>query len=385
MFLASPVLLAALLTCAATAPFSDGGPARSTDRRGRAFACFADFGAFERSVDPGGDITLTSPTVPTGIPANEAIVSWNADTPPGAGIIIRCRTLRSGEWTAWYVMGRWSQDGVAWPRVSVDGQRDADGEVRTDTLALVEPAEGVQVQVSLHAASGQAPELRFLAISLADTRHDAPDLDPDRAAWGREITVPGLSQLGWPGGSGWCSPTSTAMVLDFWSLRLSRPELDVTVPQTAAATYDAIYKGTGNWPFNAAFAGSFAGMRAYVARLSDIRELEEWVLAGIPPVVSVSYDLLRGKPKDQDPGHLMVCDGFTADGDIVLNDPAHHPERGEVARRVFPRADFLRAWRRSHYLVYLIYPIGAAVPGDRCGHWESAGTLQPREAASGTQ
>ena len=75
---------------------------------------------------------------------------------------------------------------------------------------------------------------------------------------------------------------------------------------------------------------------------------------GIPPIVSVSYDLLKGREKDNDPGHLMVCDGFTATGDIVLNDPAYHPDKGERCRRVFPRCNFLKAGRApQHRLSHL--------------------------------
>ena len=90
------------------------------------------------------------------------------------------------------------------------------------------------------------------------------------------------------------------MVLRRWSQKLDRPEMFVDVPEVVKAIYDDDFGGTGNWPFNTAFAGSFSGMRAYVTRLSDIHELEQWVVAGIPPVVSVSYDLLLGKDKDGD-------------------------------------------------------------------------------------
>ena len=106
-----------------------------------------------------------------------------------------------------------------------------------------------------------------------------------------------------------------------------------------------------------------------MTRFSDIRELEDWIEAGLPVVVSVSYDLLKGKAKDEDPGHLMVCVGFTDTGDIVLNDPAHHPEKEEACRHVFSRANFLKGWSRSHNLVYLIYPVGMKTPMDTYGHW----------------
>ena len=361
-------------------------PQPALDRRGRAFLAFTDWTRFERKAgDAPNTAVLTSPVVDTALPANELIVSWNADAPVGTGLKIEARAFCGEHATKFYTLGLWSKDGQSFPRESVEGQKDADGDVHTDTLALNKPATRLQLRVTLMGktasgtdATGKAeafqPTLKFLGVSLADTHlalNTLTPLEPNRSVWGREIAVPGKTQLGWPGGSGWCSPTSTSMTLAFWAKSLNRPELDIPVPDTAHAIHDRVYNGTGNWPFNTAFAGSFPGIRAYVTRLSDIRELEEWVAIGIPPVVSVSYDLLKGKAKDNDPGHLMVCDGFTKDGDIVLNDPAHHPERGEACRRVFPRTDFLRGWNRSHYLVYLIYPEGAKLPADTYGHWDS--------------
>jgi hypothetical protein len=366
---------------------SEPQPAR--DRRGRAFLAFTDWTRFVRNLgDTPNSTVLTSPVVDVTLPANEIIVSWNADAPVGTGLKIEARAWCSEHATKFYTLGLWSKDGQSFPRESVEHQKDADGDVHTDTLALNRPATRLQLRVTLMGKTAPDPDanskvekveafqptLKFLGVSLADT-HLALNtfslLEPNRSVWGKEITVPGKTQLGWPGGSGWCSPTSTSMTLAFWARSLNRPELDIPVPDAARAIHDRVYNGTGNWPFNTAFAGSFPGIRAYVTRLSDIRELEDWIAIGIPPIVSVSYDLLKGKPHDNDPGHLMVCDGFTKDGDIVLNDPAHHPERGEVCRRVFPRADFLRGWNRSRYLVYLIYPEGAKVPSDTYGHWES--------------
>lgn len=361
------------------------------DRRGRHYIGFNDFGAFDRR--PGeipNTSVLTSPIMQTGIAANEMVVSWNVETPAGTGIKVEARAWFGEHATKFYTLGLWSKDGVGFPRESVNGQKDLDGDVHTDTLALNSPTTAVQIRVTL--VGKQLPDeastvppvqtpspklllptLKYLGVSLADTHLNLTTLTalpPNQTAWGKEIAVPGKTQLGWPDGSGWCSPTSTSMSLAFWAGQLKRPELDLPVPDTAHAIYDRVYNGTGNWPFNTAHAGTFPGIRAYVTRMSDIRELEEWIALGIPVVVSVSYDLLKGKPKDEDPGHLMVCDGFTPNGDIVLNDPAHHPERGEACRRVFPRADFLRGWNRSKFLVYLIYPEGIRVPTDLYGHWD---------------
>jgi len=341
------------------------------DRRGRAFVGISRFADFTRTEEANGDVVLTSPELPTDLAADEIIVSWNADAPPGTGLKVEARAFGGDHATKFYTLGLWSRDGETYPRESVNGQKDADGDVETDTLVLTQPASRVQMRVTLHrAAPGALPTLKFLGLSLTDSRARPEPLEPNRAVWGKEIAVPSRSQLAYKGGGGWCSPTSTAMTLAFWAKSLDRPELDIPVPEAAHAIFDRVWKGTGNWPFNTAFAGSFPGLRAYVTRLSDVRELEDWIAAGIPPIVSVSYDLLRGTQRDHDPGHLLVCDGFTAEGDIVLNDPAHHPDRGEVARRVFPRANFIRAWQRSKNTVYLIYPVGAKLPPDPCGHWE---------------
>lgn len=353
----------------------DSGEKSAAERQGRAFIALSDWKAFTQTDGAkSGEAVLTSPLIPTDLPAGEVIVSWNVETPTGTGLKVEAAAFcdeDTTKHTKFYTLGLWSRDGKTFPRESVDGQKDADGDVHTDTLALTRPAHALQLRVTLHGTeAGVMPKLRFLGISLTDTRMHPISRESNRAVWGEEIVVPERSQIGWPKADGWCSPTSTSMTLAFWANSLHRPELDIPVPEAAASIYDPVYKGTGNWPFNTAFAGSFPGIRAYVTRFGDVRELEDWVAAGIPPIVSVSYDLLKGKPKDQDPGHLMVCDGFTKDGDIVLNDPATHLERGERVRRVYSRANFIRAWYRSKNVVYLIYPEGAKLPPDPLGHWE---------------
>ncbi len=356
---------------------------RTAEHRGKQFIGLTDIAADFHEVESGmpGQRVLLSRDVRLDIPANELVICWNPSATTGTGMQVEVRATSGDHTTGWYVMGRWSPDAVSFPRESVNSQSDADGHVSTDTLDLTHAAQSVQLRVTLYASSGGTfPTLKFAGICAADTTQTVEPLESDKSVWGSEIVVPSRAQYGWPDQSGWCSPTSVTMVLAYWSGRLSRSELDMPVPTVAHAIYDKVYDGTGNWPFNTAFAGSFDGIRAYVTRLSDIRELEEWVAVGIPPVVSVSYDLLNGKPKDEDPGHLMVCDGFTATGDIVLNDPAHHPDRGQNARRIFPRANFERAWKRSKDLVYLIYPENAPVPHDRYGHWLTAPGHAPDQA-----
>ncbi|MDE2127803.1 MAG: C39 family peptidase [Armatimonadetes bacterium] len=336
---------------------------------GSQFVGFSTFRSFVHLREPGV-MWLTSPVIHGDCVANLAVASWNADTPPGTWLEVNARAWLGDRWTGYYSMGRWSSD-PNMPRSSVDGQRDADGSVATDTLSLTSGSSRWQLRIALHAPpAGQTPTLRYLGLSLCDASAPRDMLPANREAWGKEIAVPSKSQLDWQGASGWCSPTSAAMDMAFWAKRLNRPNMDVPVPQAAAAIFDPIYNGTGNWPFNTAWAGRWRGMRAYVTRFNSVCELEDWTYVGIPVVVSVSYDLLRGKAVDNDPGHLLVCDGFTAAGDIVLNDPAYHAAESATARRVYPREAFIRAWARSHGIVYLIYPTGWHIPPNTHGHWE---------------
>ena len=81
----------------------------------------------------------------------------------------------------------------------------------------------------------------------------------------------------------------------------------------AADTYDHGYDGTGNWPFNTAYAAPLAGA-AFVTRLRSLREAERFVAAGIPVVASIAFGSgeLTGAPISATNGHLLVIVGFTA-------------------------------------------------------------------------
>jgi hypothetical protein len=137
---------------------------------------------------------------------------------------------------------------------------------------------------------------------------------------------------------------------------------DPWVDQAARATYDAAYEGTGNWAFNTAFAASLAG-DAFVTRLPDLRAAEHYVAAGIPLVASVSFRSgeLSGAPISSTAGHLLVIVGFTATGDVVVNDPASRSRSG--VRRTYDRAELEAAWLGgSGGVVYVIRDEAHALP-----------------------
>jgi hypothetical protein len=337
------------------------------DARGGQFIGLRHFSAFEKSRgSKPGEMVLTSPVMVPRINWEELIASWNADTPEGTYLKIEVRALYPDTATKYYTMGLWSSNPARFPRESVPNQKDSNGTVSTDTLILNRPSVRFQVRVTLGGDDLLAPKLKFLGLSLTDTSLSPAPLPPNETAWGRLVPVLERSQMNYPNGKVLCSPTTVSMLMNFWAEDLRRPDLDRDVPEIASAIYDAEWKGTGNWAFNMAYAGSPRGMRAYVTRLSDVSELEEWIAKGMPVGLSLCYDRLRGKGPGPN-GHLVVLVGFTEKGDPVINDPG----TSKNVRKTFPRKNLVYAWSYSHNAVYLVYPEDSEIPTDRFGHWDS--------------
>lgn len=309
-------------------------------------------------------IELTLPSVDPGIPWNELVVSWNAA--PTSRLSVSARTVSDSGHSAWYVMGRWSADPERGPRSSVNGQSDAEARVATDSLLVRVRRPRAELRLTFPTVA-DAEGLRLIALSFADSARTNSAPPSTRIAWGKHLDVPLRSQTLYPEGiQSWCSPTSLSMVLAHWGRRLGRIELDRPVPEVAAAVNDPGWPGTGNWPFNTAYAGSFPGLNSCVARLEGLGELEAWIASGIPVIASVDATLIDARRAGTAPsGHLMVVRGFTSRGDVELLDPGVAPERGA---RTVDRASFERAWKYSLQTVYLIWPqdgtLGPA-PADR--------------------
>jgi hypothetical protein len=333
------------------------------------FIGIKEFAGFTNSGSPDGrDRVLLSPLIKAPMAWNELVVSWNSSLPSESSLKVEARGVFPDRETRFYAMGLWSKNSA---RGSVAAQKDVDGTVNTDTLVLARPGADVQLRLTL-ACSGEAlPQLKFLGLSFLDNQVEPTLLPPNRAAWGKIIATPGRSQDAYRQAEGWCSPASLSMVLTRWGEALHRPDLNVDVPEVAAGVYDPVLNGTGNWSFNIAYAGSFPGMRAYIARFSGLSEIEDWIAAGIPVIISAPWYLLSPGRRDTGSGHLSVCIGFTENGDVVINDPAANLQKGQQVRHIYRRQDVINAWRRSHNTVYLVYPESAKIPADHFGHWEN--------------
>ncbi len=301
----------------------------------------------------------TSPEIASPQPFDEIVVSWNATCPPGSWLMPEARARTMNGWTRWYSMGWWTHDGSLFHRSSVKGQTDGDGQVKTDTIVLNRPSTTAQVRIKLCSlASGACPALHLVACDLSSPNCSAQPFVLKAA----RLEVPELSQLSYsPHGGVWCSPTSVAMVMNYWAEKMGRSDWETGVAAAAAGIHDEAWDGTGNWAFNTAFAGSHEGMLAYCARLDGFGEVAEWITRGVPVILSISNNILHGRSDPSGGGHLLVCVGFDDKGNVIVNDPYTKLDRGERVRRTYPREKLLEAWRESRCLAYLIYPESLAL------------------------
>ena len=295
----------------------------------------------------------TATSQPITVPAfDELIPSWNSVTGKSGSVSVEVRVQTPAGWSRWYSFGRWS---AAAGRSSADSQKDSTGQVNTDTLRLNAKATTFQYRVTLR---GEGTQVRLVAFNTSDRskRTAALDQPSDKKAWGKTNVVPQRSQMIYPdGGEVWCSPTSVSMILADYGL-------NVTVPEAAKGMYDRAYDGTGNWPFNTAYAGEL-GLRAFVTRLPSLAAAEKFTGAGVPLAVSLGWKKgeLPGAPLGWSNGHLMVLVGFDAKGNPVLNDPA--APSNDTVRRTYPRAAFEKLWlTHSGGVAYVIAPSDADLP-----------------------
>ena len=328
--------------------------------------------------------TWTSDAFSPGFAFTELVASWNADTTATSLVEVDMQASPDGSyWTKWYVMGEWTYDDTSFHRTSVGLQGDNDGTVAIDTfIAGKLPMTSYRLRVTLTRASATdaSPTVRALgAMTSATPKKFA--IPTSRAYTGAATlphAVPTFSQEihagQFPeydgGGEAWCSPTSTTMVLGYWGQYPSAADMayippsyqDPQVDYAARYTFDYHYNGTGNWPFNAAYAARY-GMDAFVTRLRSLDEAEAFIRAGIPLVVSIAVDpnKLDGFLFKSSSGHLLVITGITADGNVMANDPASTSDA--TVPHVYDRGQFEDAWlNHSGGIVYVIHPASTPLP-----------------------
>jgi hypothetical protein len=327
-----------------------------------------------------------SPWAAPGFGLTRLIASWSARTPGDSGVRVEVRGRSGDRTSSWDTLANWTAGDQHRRRTTDSGQADDLGSVNVDTWVVPDGVTSYQLRLTLTRTGGAKSPSVDVVGAMASRLPDVSDVATSRPGVARGIVldVPRYSQMvhggHYPqyggGGEAWCSPTSTSMVLGYYDA-LPRPaayswvpagHVDPWVDHAARMTYDYDYDGTGNWPFNTAYAAPLAG-HAFVTRLRSMREAELFIKAGIPLVVSIAFGPgeLSGAPISSTDGHLLVIVGFTESGDVVVNDPAASARSG--VRRTYDRGELEDAWiPTTGGTVYVITDDAHPLPASR-GNW----------------
>ncbi len=330
--------------------------------------------------------TWTSPWVTRSVPFTRLVPSWSATTPTGTWVqvLVQVRDV-DGRVSSVKDLGRWASGDTVLKRTSAGAQADAVAKVATDSLlAAGRPLAGFRLYVKLMRRAGDpTPTVGALGAVTSRPAATLPRTSTPLSSRAVSLAVPRYSQmihLGenpeyGGGGEAWCSPTSLAMVLSYYG-RLPEASTYSWVPKSyaqrwvngiARSVFDHTYDGTGNWPFNTAYASTRVS-GSFVTRLTDLRMAERFIRVGIPLIVSIRFSpgQLTGAPLSSTDGHLLVLTGFTAAGNPIVNDPAAASSR--TVRRTYDRAQFERAWiGGSQGLTYVLHSSGRPLPARPSG------------------
>lgn len=291
------------------------------------------------------------------------VASWNASTPAGCCVELAVQVRVDGTWSRWFSWGKWADAGANGG--SVAHQEDELALLDVDVLQVRQgAADAVRFRLRLErcgastpnvgdASAGSpaaTPRVRLMACTFQRvTPASRPYVHEEIA-----LSVPARAQLPVPViGREICSPTSLAMVMQYYGCNEPTEQVAAGVKDAAAGIY-------GNRAYNVAYAGE-RGFTAWVERCDSLEDVKEYLKEGIPVIASVRTPKdkpLPGAVLPYPAGHLLVVTGFTEEGGqrfVLVNDPAAYSE-ADVPRR-YPLARFLEAWRN---IVYVVRPISAA-------------------------
>lgn len=297
----------------------------------------------------------TSPVYATE-PFNRLVLSWNATMPENTKLKFRVQVSVDNSWSSWYVIADWANGDQARSYsaivAQIEGEKNNDryGYISIDTLKLRESylADKFRYQIVFFSADGEkAPQVDMVAVTsfnnLLEEAVEVSALNFQKV----DLPVPERSQMIEDPAIARriCSPTSLAMVLEYYGIDLPTEEVAYSVYDHGAGIH-------GNWIFNTAYAGSF-GLQAYVDHY-NIQDLKEEVEKGYPVICSIRFKAgeLEGAPIQGTSGHLLVVRGFTVKDHIpyiIVNDPAA-PDNHSV-RREYRVDQFIRAWNGYVYII----------------------------------
>ncbi len=278
---------------------------------------------------------------------NEILTTWHLDVPAEAGTRVDLRVGRtaSGLWSPWLYLGRSGDHADLGHR----SQSWSGGRIDVDYFVSDRHFDRLQVRVSTLSPQWGESGAAFARVFIQPLDTRAADRHMPRSS--ARISKPDIPRLGVPFRSQrtsdqtlsgrLCSPTSLAMVLAYYGVECS-------VEQVATLAYDPDFDLYGNWPNNLQAAYRM-GIGGVLRRFACWNDVEHTLLRRRPIIASIKVG--RGQmpeaPYLSTDGHLIVIEGMTPTGDLLVLDPAVETE--EEGRRVYSRANMSRVWLGNTY------------------------------------
>lgn len=288
----------------------------------------------------------------------EIILSWNAFRPKRGKFSFFVSAKYNNHWSDWSKISDWtckSQKTFLNSKNNIVHTKHVRLEMQKN-----KKANGFRIKV-LSQNGANIRNLKALFVSLSDMNKFSFENNNFNK---RTIIIKGVPKV-----SQWnvkhhrakdfCSPTSTTMVLGYYSRKglfngMSK-KLPEHVKKIASRVHDDSYLDIyGAWPLNVAqaFDCSKGKLFCRVERLNGINHLYDFLKKRIPVAVSVR-GYLRGGFKRYDNGHFIVVVGWDNKRKAFLCiDPAFASEKKML--RAYNLKDFIRAWGTSRNLAYII-------------------------------
>jgi len=305
-----------------------------------------------------GNSSITTFPVGAEFDFDRLILSWNirhGENP----IPVEFDLEVSEDGSRWYRFGylSWGDSNDA----NIDSPKSIDGigKVNVDVLNLSKPMKYARSIIKWSGADdSDKMYLRRLAFSFS---YDDPSWAEvkkhqkkvDKPDYGRvSLSVPYITQRSLDANKegGACSPTSVAMVLNYYI-----PGID---PDSFAwSAYDPVNEIFGNWPYNAQAAFGEGLSKTWVDRHGSFDEIYSEVADGKPVVISIAYDYdqLPNSPiHSAENGHLVVVIGFAGPDSVICNDPAGHGVDDGIV--TYPRKELEKAWIGHTAVAYHLWP-----------------------------
>lgn len=281
------------------------------------------------------------------IPINEfseLVLSWNVKNMNDSQLVFFIAVGHDNDFSKFHAMGSFKEDNNR----SISTEYDEQLSVNIDTL-VNKNENNNKIKIRINITPNNNKDLIIKNITVTTKPLNSELIYDEGLLKNHLIDIDPLQQLSIEKiGNIICSPTSTAMVINYYGYNYSQEEM-------AAKVYDYGRKIYGNWTFNVSYAGSLDGIYSRVEYILDFSKIVNYIKNDIPVVFSITTTKLSdldGSIMAFPSGHLIVLIGFEKiDGTWygIFNDPAEY-EDSKVLRK-YRMEQVLNVWKQYSYII----------------------------------